>query len=59
MLDEVRKKYPDFQVLPVLFSFELADSINIENGFKIGEHPAVFSDENKRALLVKELNRIF
>ncbi|MDP8299152.1 MAG: hypothetical protein P9L88_04540 [Candidatus Tantalella remota] len=59
VLEEVRKDYPSFRVMPVLFSFELADGKSTEGRFVIGERPELLNNDANRAKLVAELNGIF
>jgi hypothetical protein len=43
-------------LIPVLFSFELADGVSSEGGARVGEHPDLIADAAKRALLVQALS---
>ncbi|MGB2651495.1 MAG: hypothetical protein WBD00_04740, partial [Candidatus Omnitrophota bacterium] len=58
VLEEVRWDYPNFTVMPTLFSFELADGVTKEGGVSVGERPALMKDAVNRLRIVRELNRV-
>ena len=59
ILDKVRKDYPDLQVIPTLFSFEIADGVSREDGVEVGEYPQIFKDPTVRSDFINELDNLF
>lgn len=59
VLDKVREDYPELQIIPTLFSFEIADGISREDGAEVGEWPEIFKDPSQRNSFIGELNYLF
>lgn len=49
----------NIKLIPTLFDYTLADEITDENGYKVGEHPEVITDPDKRRALLALFDDFF
>lgn len=52
-------KTKGLKIIPVLFDYTISDGVERENGIKVGEHPEIFTDEEKKKKLMTIFRNFF